>query len=247
MKKVLIIPDTHIPYHDKRAFDTMLQAGKAFKPTDVIILGDFVDFYAVSSHNKDPKRALELKNEITETIKALELVKGLGATNNVFIAGNHEDRLTRYLQQKAPELYDIINIPSVLELNRIGFKYVPYRQHYNIGKLYATHDVGSAGESAIKRAAEAFKRNIITGHTHRLASIVQSSVEGVSHMSASFGWLGDKKEIDYLAAIKVTKDWQLGFGIAYIDEKTDYCYITPVPIIDYTCVIEGKLIKGRKV
>ncbi len=48
--------------------------------------------------------------------------------------------------------------------------------------------------------------------------------------------------------IKAIKDWTLGFGIGYLDTKTGIVYLSPVPIVKGTCMIEGKLIvadKGR--
>jgi predicted phosphodiesterase len=243
MRKVLLIPDTHRPYHDEKAWQVMLKAGKKFKPDEVVIMGDFADFYAVSSHSKDPKRALLFKQELDDTIKGLKEVKALKAKKNVFVAGNHEDRLVRYMQAKAPELYDIISIPYLLKLQELGFDYIPYRSHYQVGKLYVTHDVGASGKNAIHQALSTYNRNIVTGHTHRMGMTIQGSIEGQRHTSASFGWLGDLKDIDYMSKAKTIKDWQLGFGIAYIDEKTDFCYIQCIPIIDYTCVLEGSLIK----
>lgn len=220
-----------------------MKVGKSFKPDEVIILGDFADFYAVSSHNKDPKRALLFKEELDDSVVALKQVKALKAKKNVFIAGNHEDRLIRYLQTKAPELYDVISIEKLLCLDSLGFEFVPYRSFYQVGKLYATHDVGSTGSTALKAALDTFNRNIVTGHTHRMGYIIGGSIENDTHLSASFGWLGNHDEIDYMAKAKVYKDWQLGFGIAHIDEKTGNCHVTPIPIVNYSCVVDGKQYK----
>jgi hypothetical protein len=57
---------------------------------------------------------LKLKEEVEETIKNLKRVKAIGAKNNVYLGGNHEDRLERYLMAKAPELYNIISTPKIL-------------------------------------------------------------------------------------------------------------------------------------
>jgi predicted phosphodiesterase len=65
LEKILFIPDCHVPYQDKPAFKLMLKAGKAFKPQHTVILGDFADFYGVSSHSKDPNRALKLERKTT--------------------------------------------------------------------------------------------------------------------------------------------------------------------------------------
>lgn len=244
VEKILFIPDTHVPYHDKRAFDLVMKVGEMFKPDHVIILGDFIDMYTVSSHSKDPNRALKLEFELNEAKKELKRVKGLGAKNNVFVSGNHEDRLTRYLQDKAPELFNIISIPHLLGLDKMGFEYIPYKQHYKLGKLYITHDCGNAGRQAAFKALETFQHNVVIGHTHRLNYIVEGNASGEAHLGAMFGWLGDEKEADYMHRIKASRDWAKGFGIGYLEPSTGFTYVVPVPIVNYSVVVEGKLIRG---
>lgn len=241
LERILFIPDCHFPYQDVLAFDLMMDAAKRFKPDHVIICGDFIDMYSVSSHDKNPKRAGKLEEEISSSVEALWKIKELGAKNNVFVAGNHEDRLTRYLMQKAPELYDLLNIKSVLALDKMKFTYIPYRQHYKLGKVYITHDTGKAGYNAHKQALDAFHRSVVIGHTHRIGYMVQGDADGDKHVGAMFGWLGDVKQVDYMHNINAIKDWSLGFGIGYLNPKNGYVYLAPIPIVNYSCVVEGKL------
>ena len=244
LERVLFVSDCHIPYHDKRAYELMLKVAKEFKPNHVIVLGDFIDMYTVSDHSKDPNRALKLDTEAQEAKKELARLKELGAQNNVFIAGNHEDRLTRYLQDKAPELFNIISIPHILGLDKIGFQYVPYKDNYKLGKLHVTHDCGNAGRYAVQKALDTFQKNIVLGHLHRLSYVVEGNAEGESHVGASFGWLGDSEQADYMHRVKARRDWSLGFGIGYLSKDTGFVYVLPVPIVEYTCVIGGQLFVG---
>jgi predicted phosphodiesterase len=242
LEKILFIPDSHIPYHDKDAFNLMLKAGKIFKPDHVIILGDFADFYAVSSHSKNPNRVNKLKEEIESVKEALDQVKTLGAKNNYFVSGNHEDRLERYLRDRAPEFYNIISIPKILELKEKGFKYTAYKQACKIGKLNITHDTGVAGRYAHYKALDTFQHNIIIGHTHRIGYAVEGDAQGNRHITAMFGWLGDVEEIDYMNQVKAKKEWSLGFGTGYLDTSTGVVYLVPNPIINNTVLVEGKIV-----
>jgi predicted phosphodiesterase len=242
LEKILFLPDSHVPYEDKAAFTLMLKAAKVFKPDHCLILGDFIDCYSVSSHSRHPDRSLKLREEVDATINALEAVAAIGAKNNVFVAGNHEDRLERYLKDKAPELFHFISIPKILKLRELGFKYIPYKQSYRIGKLNVTHDTGNAGRFAHYKSLDTFQHNIIIGHTHRLGYAVEGNAQGERHVTAMFGWLGDVEQIDYMHRVKAIKDWTLGFGIGYLDTSTNIVYVTPVPIVKDTCLIEGKLI-----
>lgn len=243
LEKILIIPDVHAPYQDKKAWNLMMKAAKDLKPDHVLILGDFIDNYSVSSHSKNPNRALKLDEEVNETVKLLKEVKALKASNNVFVSGNHEDRLERYLMDKAPELFNVVKIPKLLKLDELNFTYVPYKDHYTIGKLHVTHDCGSAGRFAHYKSVDAFQKNVIIGHTHRLGFAVEGNANGERHATAMFGWLGDITKVDYMHKIKATRDWTLGFGIGYLDKKTNYVYVTPIPIVNYTAVVNGKLYK----
>jgi len=243
LEKILLISDAHIPYEDKKAFELMLKVGQALKPDHVIIMGDFVDMYSVSAHSKDPNRALNLKDEIKQAKLRLMQVKNLNAKNNVFIAGNHESRLERYLCDKAPELFNLVNIPALLDLDKLGFTYIPYKHEYKLGKLHLTHDCGEAGRYAHYKALDTFQKNVIICHTHRMGYTVDGNAEGERHLGAMLGWLGDWSQVDYMHRVKVARDWCLGFGVGFLDTKTKCVYITPVPIVEYTVCVNGILYK----
>jgi predicted phosphodiesterase len=241
LKKILFVGDAHIPYHDKAAWALMLKAAKGWQPDSVVCLGDIADFFTVSSHSKDPHRVLRLKEEMAAVNTGLDQLQVLGAKDYIYIAGNHCDRLQRYLQDKAPELFDFVDVPSLLRLNKRGWKYVPYKHDIKIGELYATHDVGVASRYAVFRALETYNHSVVTGHTHRLQYVVEGDATGQARVAASFGWLGDVKQVDYMNRASANKNWALGFGIGYLNQKTGAVHLVPVPVVDKTVVVEGTL------
>jgi len=243
LEPVLIFGDSHIPYHDKKAFALMLKVAKDLKPKHIYCIGDFMDFYAVSSHSKNPNRALNLLEELQAGEAELDKLDALGAKHKVFISGNHCDRLQRYLQDKAPELFNIVDVPKLLHLKERGWAYVPYKSHTKLGKLHLTHDVGVSGRNSVFQCLDTYQHSIVTGHSHRLAYIVEGNAVGEFKLSAQFGWLGDASQIDYMQHAKVLKSWALGFGVGYYDPFSGYVYMTPVPIIKNSCVVSGKLYK----
>lgn len=164
LSKILFIPDSHIPYHNKKAFKLLLKAAKSFKPDIVVILGDFCDFYSVSRFSKDPKRKLNLKWEIEEVNKELNNLDSLGATKKIFISGNHEFRLERFIFDKAPELDGLFNIESCFKLKERGWVYVPYRRDIKLGKVYLTHDVNHTGRMAGHKVIDTYMHSAITAH-----------------------------------------------------------------------------------
>jgi UDP-2,3-diacylglucosamine pyrophosphatase LpxH len=241
LEPLLVVPDCHIPYYDKAAWGLMLRAAKDLNPKHIVIIGDFLDFYSVSDHSKDPHRALNLGKEIAVGLSKLDQLDELGATNKIYCGGNHEDRLGRYLQNKAPELWDFVSVPDLLQLKKRGWKWVPYKDDIQIGKMNFTHDVGVAGRNAVFNCLDTYQHSVVTGHTHRLAYIVEGNAKGEFKLSAQFGWLGDFKSVDYMHKAKVLKNWALGFGIGYVQPKTGVVYMIPVPIVKHTCCVNGKL------
>jgi predicted phosphodiesterase len=245
LKPILIVPDTHRPYHDERAWQLMLKVGKDLKPHYLVHLGDLADFYSVSSHSKNPSRVKDLDTELQDVNKALDELDALGAKDKRFVAGNHEDRLTRYLQDKAPELFKTITIPGLLHLKSRGWDYTPYKKATTIGKVDFTHDVGSSsGRSAVFNVLDTYQHSAVSAHVHRLQFIVEGNARGEQKLSAMFGWLGDVEAIDYMHEAKAKKNWALGFGVGYVDDTSGVAYLTPVPIVkvksSYTAVVNGK-------
>jgi len=241
MKRVLIIPDCHIPYHNKKAWNLVLKVAKKWNPDVCVVLGDWVDFYSVSSHQKTLERR-NFKQEISLANKEMDkLDKALGnSTKKVYIAGNHENRLERYLMDKAPDLLDFVKPEELLKLGVRNWEYVSYRRDFKIGNLYLTHDIGHAGKNAAFRAADVYQANIVTGHTHRMIYVAQGNIKGRIFISTSFGWLGDWKQAEYMHRAKSVTDWTLGFGVAYI-ENDGTSHIRPIPIIKGKCVVDGKI------
>lgn len=244
LKRILFCPDAHVPYHDERAWRLFLNVGRAFKPDILVVMGDLADFYSVSSHSKDPRRIKELDWEVAEVRKALDQLDALNASEKIFIEGNHCDRLRRYLQDRAPELFGIVSIPTLFGLKERGWTFVPYKRYTKLGKLHLTHDVDNSGRYAAFKALDTFQHSNVTGHTHRLCYVVEGNAVGEHKLSAQFGWLGDIERVDYMHRIKAEKDWALGFGVGYLDPSSGIAYLTPVPLVRYTACVEGKVYRG---
>jgi UDP-2,3-diacylglucosamine pyrophosphatase LpxH len=89
--KVLFIPDIHCPYQDNVALEALYSFMKWWKPDKVIILGDLVDFYALSSFNKSPKRALQLQKELDQGVQVLKDIRDRAPKAEMhFLKGNKE-------------------------------------------------------------------------------------------------------------------------------------------------------------
>ncbi len=242
LERTLIIPDQHFPYNDKRYWKLLLKVGRAWKPHRIITLGDFGDFYASNRHPKDPNRSRDLATEIQACNVARGQLDRLGAKEKVFVAGNHEDNLARFLAEKAPELFNMVKVERLLELKENGWKYVPYKNYTRVGKIYFTHDAGAAGAIAHTRAAARFGGSVVIGHTHRCAVSYSTTVDGRGHVAAMFGWGGDRDAATYMYKVNTT-DWALGFGTGRL-EPDGTLHLAAHPVIKYKVVVDGVLYEG---
>jgi predicted phosphodiesterase len=240
-----IIPDTPIPFHDKRAWKLNLKVIEARQPKVCVILGDFGDFYSVSSHNKNPKnRDLLLVDEVAAVEAELDKLDAVlpEGCKKYFIQGNHEERLERYVSSRAPDLFGMCETSALFNLKKRGWHYTPYRQHVKIGKVYFTHDTGKAGSSAHTQAERAFSDNAVIGHTHRMAFTIQGNSRGSPHVAAMFGWLGDINAAEYMHQINARRDWTLGFGTGWM-QKSGTMFLQPHPLVNYTTCVDGVLFR----
>lgn len=234
-------PDTHVPFHDPRAWGLSNAVAADRQPDHFIKLGDWLDLYTLSSHQKDPAfRRWTFKKELEEANALLdEQDKILShCKNKVYIFGNHEWRFDRYISQRAPELYNLTSISKELHLRKRGWKVVPYMESYRLGHVTYTHDTGSAGARAHLDAEQIMCDNVVIGHTHRLGYAVVGNQSGKPHVAAMMGWLGEKKYAKYLGSASKNRYWSQGFGTGIMD-KNGVTYLTPHPIINYTACVDG--------
>lgn len=241
IKKILFFSDTHFPYEDKKAWKIFVAAANYFKPNILVCLGDLIDFYSVSAHSKDPKRKSALSYELDYVKERLSELNKINCERKIFIEGNHEDRLRRYLWDVAPELYGIVDYRKELKFTENNWEFYEYKSYAEIGKLYLTHDTGVAGKYAVYQSGDHFQDNVVIGHLHRMGYVVTGNAKGKPHIATSFGWLGDVNKVDYKHRVRAHREWAHGFGLGYLMPNGNV-HIYPIPIIENTVVINDIVI-----
>jgi hypothetical protein len=99
----------------------------------------------------------------------------------IFLIGNHEYRIERYVQQK-PELSGKIGFHE-FDFFKYGWETVPFGRFTNIGGFYCTHHIlGKAGR-AVALAPTFTKRGVsmVVGHTHESKHIKLPRQTGYTH------------------------------------------------------------------
>src|SRR3990167_6868784 len=189
----VVFSDHHFPYHDRLAIREPLSVVKSRQPGVVHLLGDIADCYAISRHRRDPQRKTRLQEEMDETHGYLvDLRRVAGDARIVYSEGNHEERLTKYLMDQAPELHGLrcMNIPAQLGLKDLGIEWCRNLKPYRIGDWWFTHGDSIRKHSAYTARAksEQVGGNVIIGHTHRLGMSC-STTWGQTHIGLENGCL----------------------------------------------------------
>lgn len=174
-QQVIYLSDVHVPYHDLDAWAVTLKVVKGLQPEGLFIGGDFIDFYAVSTFDKDPARALTLDEEIQATFTALQELKEAAPNAWVrFLPGNHEARLRKYGWVKAKALSKGLDLPGIFRLydhpiKGLEIKWLPEGEFFTLGELTFAHGHEFGFRSSTHPARSILQRvggNIIVGHWH---------------------------------------------------------------------------------
>src|SRR5437899_357253 len=101
IKRVAVLPDTHLPFESKRSVAAVEKYLVTEKWDEVILLGDLLDFDEISSHNVTNLRAVEGKT-IQKTYDYANryldrLQKIVDGAKITFLEGNHDFRVERLI------------------------------------------------------------------------------------------------------------------------------------------------------
>ncbi len=237
IQKVLVLPDVHLDENVPKDYKMLKPFIEEFKPDIIVLLGDFMDISSLSAWDRDKKRKMEnrrFKAEVDCANKELDfLQKNCGKV--VFLEGNHENRVSRYLDFN-PEMEGMIDIQEVLRLEERGIEWCDMNDLYKIGHMYFTHGMYTGKYFANKHLME-IGENLVVGHTHKTQTAFQNQAMGKEKMVYGLGTLGDKAP-DYMQGRP--SNWINQFGIMYVNERSGDFNFYPVNIIDGKFIWEGR-------
>ena len=219
--RLLILSDVHIPYHNIEAVTLALQYGKERNINGIMLNGDILDFYGLSSFEKDPRKRrfsaeLEMGREFLRILR-----KEFDGVPIYYKLGNHEERYERYLRIKAPELLDVseFRMDVLLKFGEIGVELIDDMRIVHFGRLNIMHghEFGRSVFSPVNPARGLFmraKENCIIGHHHQTSSHAEPSLNGDVVNTWSQGCLSELHP-GYMPINK----WNLGFS--YVEKESD--------------------------
>lgn len=220
MKTYLIVPDMHVPYHCAKYLRLTYKILREHKFNGIVQLGDALDFWQLSTYDKDPARKNTIMDDINDWNEILTKWASLLYRNSEIhlIEGNHSYRLTRYIARHARDLHEIVRpLPELLRLKErteagnIIFKWHSYNKWNScqLGDCVLMHGVFFNQHTAMTNLAR-YRCSTISGHTHR----VQYVSDG-KHFAVSLGHASNESETAHSPS---PTGWQQAMGVLTVDD-----------------------------
>lgn len=173
--RVGIISDIHVPFHSETALVAAVERLKRDRIDTLVINGDLSDWYELSRWEKNPDHRIGFKAEMEAVKQTLEYLRASFRKQRiVYKAGNHEERWNKFIWNKAPELWDVdaIQMPALLELEKLSIEWVADQQIIMLGELPVLHghELPKGISSPVNAARGAYmrtKHTVLVGHSHQ--------------------------------------------------------------------------------
>lgn len=200
-----IIGDVHAPFHHVKVDNGVLSGAyvealgglRDAGITTLLINGDFIDFYALSFHERDRSK----RNLVWEIECARQMLAHLRAffgpdVRIIYREGNHEERWWRYIQAKADEFKDVddFQLASVLRLKNHNIEWIDGRCKVKAGELWLEHGhefFGSGGVVPARNYLLKAMDNVLVNHVHRASEFYFRKPHGGVIAGFSVGCLCD--------------------------------------------------------
>ncbi len=221
-KKILVLSDIHFPYHNAAALRVAINYGIEQQVDCIILNGDILDFYALSDFSKDPSKP-KFRKEIELGKWFLnELRLAFPKAQIYYKIGNHEMRLERYLQVKAPEIFDTeeFRLDILLEFNKHHVILIDKYTVIKAGNLNIIHGheyKGAGGVYPAKYIYGKSKVNTLCGHYHRSSTYLDKNMDGHYHGGFSTGCLCELSP-DYMPY----SEWVHGFAVVTMKQNGNF-------------------------
>ena len=232
-KCTIILPDMHVPYHDKRALECAMRVVEYIKPDEVVLLGDGIDCTAWARHA--PKMLKQDKCSYIDTdIKPMNLILDRlqdSTKKLVYISGNHEDWVEKWAANNTPHGIGSAIVselaPSALLSKKSNgrarrrFEWIPYNTylpHYKVApNLWAVHGWSFAKNAANVHLEKSRTFSVIYGHSHRADYASMLLMEDDTMIEAwSDGCLASLKPAYMMHS---PHNWSHGLSIVYHSRK----------------------------
>lgn len=221
---VMHAADIHFPFEHQAALEVFYQLVEHIQPDLIVVGSDAGDFALVSTFARDP----DLDEETSDVLDEFKLhwdrfVERLRkAAPNAFLVwiwGNHERRILRFVNEQAPKFRKRI-LRDFITIIRAGgaVAYVGYTDYVRVGPLVVHHGTRTGIYAAKNALLDAGSQiSLMGGHVHYPSTFDVEGEEATVHSLVS-GCLCAYPH--YMQGVRMTKPPQLGTGIGDVDLRS---------------------------
>jgi hypothetical protein len=245
------------PFHDRRAIDIGLQVLATTQPEVVVLLGDNLDFQPLSLRWATPPTSMQTTAiALVEYRWLLWRIRQVSPRSRiVYMYGNHEDRLRKYLDERAGELQGITHadgrkavcLRSILGLDALHVETVDYPQPYWLwDRVEIEHGrtVRRGGGATAARVASEREHSVIYGHIHRQEVAHRTIDTPRGKREYVVGSPGCLCRTDGIVPGSDRPDWQQGVGVLSLVDDMDE-HLELVRIQDGKAFYGSQLLVGQ--
>jgi predicted phosphodiesterase len=193
--RIGVIADVHIPYHDAAALELAVSYLKDCGIDQLVILGDWMDFYSISRFDKERPLNNDLSVEITAGREGLEWVRECFPDIPIkWKEGNHDDRLKRFIRKKVPELSNlgVLTTSHVFGLDKLSIDFITPDRHLFVHEMALVHGhevMRSGGRNPAQRLFDKTRCSAMCGHFHRTDEYWHRSMDDTFERTYTLGAL----------------------------------------------------------
>ena len=228
--KVLIVNDTQIPFQDVRTLEAVEKFWTDFQPDLELYNGDIMDFYSISTFDKNPSRRFRFQDEVDVTHKWLfGRCEANPKARRILIEGNHEDRIRRWLWKYGPDIAGLraLELENLLELEDLGIENIPYMSVVDLLGYRVEHGFKTSASKAYpinvsRFMAIATGSSGLCGHTHHFSTYAWTDASG-GHSYIENGCLC-RFDLEYAPF----PNWQQAFTYGVV--KNNKVHLVPILI-----------------
>ena len=217
-KRLLVLSDIHIPYHNIESLTCAFDFAKGEKPDAILLNGDTLDFFGLSRFSKDPK-ARSFAHELNTFKEFMDVLKKTFDAKIYFKIGNHEERYFHFLWMKAHEIVGVeeFELENIIKSRAEGIEIIKDKRIMKAGDLNIIHghEFGGSVFSPVNIARGLFlkgKVSAMQGHNHCTSSHVERDMNGGVVKTWSLGCLSEL----HPAYLPINK-WNHGFAIVDVN------------------------------
>ena len=217
-KRLLVLSDIHIPYHNIEALTCTFDYAKQEKPDAILLNGDTLDFFGLSRFAKDPK-GRSFAHELKTFKEFMDIIKKTFDAKIYFKIGNHEERYFHFLWMKAHEIVGVeeFELENIIKSRAEGIEIIKDKRIMKAGDLNIVHghEFGGSVFSPVNIARGLFLRGKVSamqGHNHQTSEHSESNMNGEITTTWSLGCLCEL----HPAYLPINK-WNHGFALVDID------------------------------